>query len=70
MAPTRTDRIIFNPIRTGPKLFIINLKLPVLDYNKPVNMTRNEVITFYNMLISVLYLLYLLRLGMRGMVSI
>ena len=29
MAPTRTDLIIFYPIRTGPKHFIINSKLPV-----------------------------------------
>ena len=28
MAPTRTDPIIFYPIRTGPKHFIINPKLP------------------------------------------
>ena len=67
MAPTRTDPIILYRIQIGPKHFIIN---PVSDYNKPVNTTRNEAITSYNMLISVLYLQYLFRLGMRGFVSI
>ena len=33
-------------------------------------MAWNEAITSYNMLISVLYSLYLLSLGMGGMVSI
>ena len=65
MAPTWTNPIIFQPIRTGSKHIIINSKLDRFGYSKPVNMTRNENITSYNMLLSVLYQLCLLTLGMR-----
>ena len=56
--------------RSGPNRSILSStrNYLVLDYNKPVNTTRNVAITSYNML-SV-SLLCLLRLGMRGMVSI
>ena len=71
MALNRIHLIIFWPIRSRPDRNILSStkNYPVSDYNKPVNTTRNEAITSYNMLIIVLYFLYLLRLGMRGMVN-
>ena len=58
MAPTRTDPIIFYSIWTGPCILSSTRNYPISDCNKPVNTTRNEPITSYNMLICVFHLTF------------